>query len=57
MISVLTSSFFFYCMLSGTEVDAILMFDSIDQLNQLKRRKMMWALYVMRDPFFANYTK
>ncbi|KAL6848547.1 hypothetical protein ACP4OV_021841 [Aristida adscensionis] len=25
--------------------------------DELKRRKMMWALYVMRDPFFANYTK
>lgn len=25
--------------------------------DELKRRKMMWALYVVRDPFFANYTK
>lgn len=25
--------------------------------DELKRRKMMWALYVMRDPFFSNYTK
>uniref|UniRef100_A0A0D9VBK3 Peroxisomal membrane protein PEX16 n=1 Tax=Leersia perrieri TaxID=77586 RepID=A0A0D9VBK3_9ORYZ len=25
--------------------------------GKLKRRKMMWALYVMRDPFFARYTR
>uniref|UniRef100_A0A0D9YLJ4 Peroxisomal membrane protein PEX16 n=1 Tax=Oryza glumipatula TaxID=40148 RepID=A0A0D9YLJ4_9ORYZ len=25
--------------------------------GKLKRRKMMWALYVMRDPFFTRYTK
>ncbi|EES04404.1 hypothetical protein BDA96_04G023900 [Sorghum bicolor] len=25
--------------------------------DELKRRKMMWALYLMRDPFFASYTK
>jgi peroxin-16 len=25
--------------------------------DELKRRKMMWALYVMRDPFFTRYTK
>ncbi|VAI54391.1 unnamed protein product [Triticum turgidum subsp. durum] len=25
--------------------------------DELKRRKMMWALYVMRDPFFASYTR
>ncbi|KAJ0051320.1 hypothetical protein Pint_00321 [Pistacia integerrima] len=26
-------------------------------LIQLKRRKLLWALYVMRDPFFSKYTR
>ncbi|KAK3152021.1 hypothetical protein QOZ80_2BG0153310 [Eleusine coracana subsp. coracana] len=30
---------------------------STSERDELKRRKMMWAMYVMRDPFFANYTK
>ncbi|ONK79882.1 uncharacterized protein A4U43_C01F11370 [Asparagus officinalis] len=25
--------------------------------DELKRRKLLWALYVMRDPFFTKYTK
>ncbi|KAK4411340.1 Peroxisome biogenesis protein 16 [Sesamum angolense] len=25
--------------------------------NELKRRKLLWALYLMRDPFFAKYTR
>ncbi|KAL6569451.1 hypothetical protein OROMI_013965 [Orobanche minor] len=25
--------------------------------NELKRRKLMWALYLMRDPFFTKYTR
>ncbi|KAK4483437.1 hypothetical protein RD792_010624 [Penstemon davidsonii] len=25
--------------------------------NELRRRKMLWALYLMRDPFFTNYTR
>ncbi|KAJ7007574.1 Peroxisome biogenesis protein 16 [Populus alba x Populus x berolinensis] len=29
----------------------------ISCLNQLKRRKLLWALYLMRDPFFTNYTR
>ncbi|CAL9165094.1 unnamed protein product [Musa hybrid cultivar] len=24
---------------------------------ELKRRKLLWALYIMRDPFFTKYTK
>ncbi|KAK3435028.1 hypothetical protein EUGRSUZ_D02410 [Eucalyptus grandis] len=24
---------------------------------QLKRRKLLWALYLMRDPFFSKYTR
>lgn len=24
---------------------------------QLKRRKVLWALYLMRDPFFTKYTR
>lgn len=24
--------------------------------NELKRRKLLWALYLMRDPFFTKYT-
>lgn len=26
-------------------------------MSQLKRRKLIWALYIMRDPFFTKYTK
>lgn len=26
-------------------------------LMQLKRRKLVWALYLMRDPFFSKYTR
>ncbi|GER31280.1 shrunken seed 1 family protein [Striga asiatica] len=25
--------------------------------NELKRRKFLWALYLMRDPFFTKYTR
>ncbi|KAL3618693.1 hypothetical protein CASFOL_037512 [Castilleja foliolosa] len=25
--------------------------------NELKRRKLLWALYLMRDPFFSKYTR
>ncbi|PIN16228.1 Peroxisomal biogenesis protein (peroxin 16) [Handroanthus impetiginosus] len=25
--------------------------------NELKRRKLLWALYLMRDPFFTKYTR
>ncbi|KAL3649510.1 hypothetical protein CASFOL_005913 [Castilleja foliolosa] len=25
--------------------------------NELKRRKLLWALYLMRDPFFSMYTR
>ncbi|XP_037497423.1 peroxisome biogenesis protein 16 isoform X2 [Jatropha curcas] len=25
--------------------------------DELKRRKLLWALYVMRDPFFSKYTR
>lgn len=25
--------------------------------NELNRRKILWALYLMRDPFFCNYTR
>ncbi|KAG7013349.1 Peroxisome biogenesis protein 16, partial [Cucurbita argyrosperma subsp. argyrosperma] len=26
-------------------------------LVQLRRRKMLWAFYLMRDPFFERYTR
>ncbi|KAJ4831296.1 Peroxisomal membrane protein pex16 [Turnera subulata] len=25
--------------------------------DELKRRKLLWALYIMRDPFFSKYTR
>lgn len=25
--------------------------------DEIKRRKLIWALYIMRDPFFSEYTK
>lgn len=25
--------------------------------NEMRRRKMLWALYLMRDPFFSKYTR
>nr|GMD38098.1 peroxisome biogenesis protein 16 isoform X2 [Ipomoea batatas] len=25
--------------------------------TRLKRRKLLWALYLMRDPFFSTYTR
>ncbi|KAF9621483.1 hypothetical protein IFM89_021787 [Coptis chinensis] len=25
--------------------------------NEVRRRKMLWALYLMRDPFFSKYTR
>ncbi|EPS70344.1 hypothetical protein M569_04416 [Genlisea aurea] len=30
---------------------------SDNEKNELKRRKLLWALYLMRDPFFAKYTR
>ncbi|KAI4367940.1 hypothetical protein MLD38_016561 [Melastoma candidum] len=27
------------------------------ECDELKRRKLLWALYVMRDPFFTTYTR
>ncbi|KAL8142187.1 hypothetical protein V2J09_015219 [Rumex salicifolius] len=30
---------------------------SSTEKDELKRRKVLWALYVMRDPFFCNYTR
>ncbi|GAB2271643.1 hypothetical protein Dimus_006473 [Dionaea muscipula] len=30
---------------------------SIRENDELKRRKLLWALYLMRDPFFCNYTR
>ncbi|VFQ84021.1 unnamed protein product [Cuscuta campestris] len=27
------------------------------EMDELKRRKMLWALYLMRDPFFSRYTR
>lgn len=30
---------------------------SDSEKNEVKRRKMLWALYLMRDPFFSKYTR
>ncbi|CAH9098077.1 unnamed protein product [Cuscuta epithymum] len=30
---------------------------SNSEKDEMKRRKMLWALYVMRDPFFTRYTR
>nr|XP_019702434.1 peroxisome biogenesis protein 16 isoform X3 [Elaeis guineensis] len=30
---------------------------SSSEKDEFKRRKLTWALYIMRDPFFAKYTK
>nr|XP_027108210.1 peroxisome biogenesis protein 16-like [Coffea arabica] len=30
---------------------------SNDERDELKRRKLLWALYLMRDPFFTKYTR
>ncbi|GAV77588.1 Pex16 domain-containing protein [Cephalotus follicularis] len=30
---------------------------SISEKDELKRRKLLWALYIMRDPFFSKYTR
>ncbi|XP_078446286.1 shrunken seed protein (SSE1) [Wolffia australiana] len=30
---------------------------SVPEENELKRRKILWALYIMRDPFFSNYVR
>nr|CAD1840586.1 unnamed protein product [Ananas comosus var. bracteatus] len=30
---------------------------STSEKDELKRRKLIWALYIMRDPFFTKYTK
>ncbi|CAA6673620.1 unnamed protein product [Spirodela intermedia] len=30
---------------------------SVSEKNEMKRRKVLWALYVMRDPFFSNYAR
>ncbi|XP_050204192.1 peroxisome biogenesis protein 16 [Mercurialis annua] len=33
-------------------------FDLTDsEKDELKRRKLLWALYLMRDPFFSKYTR
>ncbi|KAH9724166.1 peroxisome biogenesis protein 16 [Citrus sinensis] len=30
---------------------------STSEKDELKRRKLLWALYLMRDPFFSKYTR
>ncbi|XP_068650829.1 peroxisome biogenesis protein 16 isoform X2 [Aristolochia californica] len=30
---------------------------SISEKDEVKRRKLVWALYLMRDPFFSKYTR
>ncbi|KAF8380345.1 hypothetical protein HHK36_027830 [Tetracentron sinense] len=30
---------------------------STSETNEVKRRKLLWALYLMRDPFFSKYTR
>ncbi|KAJ6802279.1 peroxisome biogenesis protein 16 [Iris pallida] len=30
---------------------------STSEKDEVKRRKLIWALYIMRDPFFTKYTK
>lgn len=30
---------------------------SVSEQNEVKRRKLLWALYLMRDPFFSKYTR
>ncbi|KAB2595591.1 peroxisome biogenesis protein 16-like [Pyrus ussuriensis x Pyrus communis] len=30
---------------------------SVAEKNEVKRRKLLWALYLMRDPFFSKYTR
>ncbi|XP_043717674.1 peroxisome biogenesis protein 16-like [Telopea speciosissima] len=30
---------------------------STSEQNEIKRRKLLWALYIMRDPFFSKYTR
>lgn len=30
---------------------------SVAEKDELRRRKVLWALYLMRDPFFCNYTR
>ncbi|XP_048321972.1 peroxisome biogenesis protein 16 [Ziziphus jujuba] len=30
---------------------------SESEKNEIRRRKMLWALYLMRDPFFSKYTR
>ncbi|KAK9758011.1 hypothetical protein RND81_01G200500 [Saponaria officinalis] len=30
---------------------------SVAEKDELRRRKMLWALYIMRDPFFHKYTR
>ncbi|KAJ4727045.1 Peroxisomal membrane protein PEX16 [Melia azedarach] len=30
---------------------------SMSEKDELKRRKLLWALYLMRDPFFSKYTR
>ncbi|KMT00191.1 hypothetical protein BVRB_1g020070 isoform B [Beta vulgaris subsp. vulgaris] len=30
---------------------------SVAEKDELKRRKVLWALYIMRDPFFCTYTR
>ncbi|KAL4188138.1 hypothetical protein AMTRI_Chr09g22410 [Amborella trichopoda] len=30
---------------------------SSEETNELKRRKLLWALYLLRDPFFSKYSR
>lgn len=30
---------------------------SSNEIQELKRRQLLWALYMMRDPFFSTYTR
>ncbi|KAL9432804.1 hypothetical protein AB3S75_027758 [Citrus x aurantiifolia] len=30
---------------------------STSEKDELKRRKLLWALHLMRDPFFSKYTR
>lgn len=50
-------SFLLYGTSSGGRTGEKLYHLSTPEKDEIKRRKLIWALYVMRDPFFTKHTK
>ncbi|CAI9101665.1 OLC1v1039040C1 [Oldenlandia corymbosa var. corymbosa] len=57
IVDLVGNSLLSYVTMMRNSAKAPLFHLSKDEKDELKRRKLLWALYIMRDPFFAKYTR